>query len=152
MEKFPQIAVRIITIHQNRVLLVSNDRDGFFYFIGGKLQFGETIAECAQREIVEETSLDVKLTLVKILYLQELVKPSKDKHKVEVFILAEIDKFMELEGLNDPEHGGDDHLTWADIDNLPEKLFPSEIALVLRDDFGNRFQSSNIPHFVSIDS
>lgn len=149
MEKLPQIAVRIITIKEGKVLLVNNIRDNFYYFVGGKVNFGESLEDCAQREIREETGLNVNLTLKKILYIQELIKPAKDKHKFEIFILANIDLFLEIEGVLDPEHGGSDHLTWVSLDNLPQKLLPTEVALILQKDYTANFANSNIAHFVS---
>lgn len=119
-----EIAVRIITINKGKVLLISNDRDNFYYFIGGKIQFGETIESCAKREINEETGLEVELKTEKLLYIQELIIKQKEKHKIEFFILASINKSDELEGIMDPAHNGTDHLTWKDITQLPQKLIP----------------------------
>lgn len=58
----PVAAVLGIIVHQSQVLLVqrSNPPDaGFWGFPGGKVELGETLQQAAEREVKEETGLDV---------------------------------------------------------------------------------------------
>lgn len=142
-----RFAIRIVTIKEGKVLLISNDRDGFFYFIGGKMEEYETIEDCVKRELQEETSMDIEAKIIKPLYFQELIRPEHEKHKLEMFILVEIDKFEELEGIQDPEHNGDDHLTWIDIDKIPERAFPSVIFKQFKEDYKTNFKNHEFKFF-----
>lgn len=143
-----EIAVRIITIKDGKVLLVSNDRDNFYYFVGGKINHNETIEECAQRELKEETGLEVNLKVQKILYTQELILKQNEKHKIEFFVLAVIDKFSEIEGRSDHDHNGTDHLTWVDVDKIPENTHPKFVTERLKEDYNSNFERINIPHYI----
>ncbi len=59
----PQIGVGAVVIHKNRVLLVKRKNppaENLWAIPGGKLQFGETLRQAAEREILEETGVLIK--------------------------------------------------------------------------------------------
>lgn len=144
---YPKIATRIIIIKENKLLLVNNLRDNFYYLPGGKIEYKETILECIQRELNEETGMNVNVEFKKIVYLSEYINNEKNKHKVEIYVWVEIDKYKELEGVLDPSHDGTDHLTWVDIYNLPDNLYPKEIYKRLADDYKSGFKGINVPFY-----
>ena len=56
----PKIGVGVCIIKDNLVLLgkrLNSHGQGQWAFPGGHLEFGETLIECAQREVAEETGL-----------------------------------------------------------------------------------------------
>jgi ADP-ribose pyrophosphatase len=58
----PLLAVGAVVIHQGRVLLVRRLRppgQGQWAIPGGKVDLGETLAQAAEREILEETGLTI---------------------------------------------------------------------------------------------
>ena len=61
--KLPQIAVGAIIFHRDRILLVKRKyppAKGFWALPGGRLQWGETIRQAAEREILEETGISIR--------------------------------------------------------------------------------------------
>jgi ADP-ribose pyrophosphatase len=61
---FPRVGVGAITIHRGRILLVKRGIEpsrGLWAIPGGTLNLGETLQECAAREILEETGITIKV-------------------------------------------------------------------------------------------
>jgi len=60
----PRVGIGAITIHEGRVLLVKRGAEpsrGLWAIPGGTLELGETMQECAAREILEETGITIKV-------------------------------------------------------------------------------------------
>ncbi len=54
-------ATAAVIVHENKILIAQRMKDGFWEFPGGKIEIGETPAECVVREIKEELNLDVRI-------------------------------------------------------------------------------------------
>ncbi|OGM11889.1 hypothetical protein A2Z22_01505 [Candidatus Woesebacteria bacterium RBG_16_34_12] len=134
------IRVRLVIIHNRKVLVQYREKGDFYHYIGGHLEYGETIKAACERETKEECGEDINFDFKKILYIRDFIKPKEDEHSVELFILGSIDKTEGLEGLKDSEHpDGSVWLTWLDIDNLPNNLLPKTLSRKLVDNFNNGF-------------
>jgi 8-oxo-dGTP diphosphatase len=60
----PRVGVGAITIHEGKVLLVLRGIEpsrGLWAIPGGTLKLGETLQQCAAREILEETGITIKV-------------------------------------------------------------------------------------------
>lgn len=58
----PRVGVGAIVIHEGKILLVKRGVDpgkGLWAIPGGTLRLGETLRECAAREILEETGITI---------------------------------------------------------------------------------------------
>ena len=84
-------------------------------FPGGKLELGESFADCAKRETREETGIEIK----NIRFLRLLNFRFYGKHFVDVGLLVDWAsgdlKVMEPEKCED--------WAWYSLDNLPEPMF-----------------------------
>lgn len=63
VERVPIPAVGAVVIHQSRVLLVKRGHppnQGLWTIPGGKLCWGESLAKAAEREVREETGLEIR--------------------------------------------------------------------------------------------
>lgn len=133
------IRLRLIIVKQDKVLLTYYSQEDYYSYAGGKLEYGETIAQGAQRELMEECGEDTKFSFGKILYIRDYISPPQVIHSVELFILGNINKFKELEGKKDPESNNKNWLTWKDIYSLPSNLYPSGLTQKLIEDYRNNF-------------
>ena len=85
-----RIRAAVIVVEGESVLLVQHQHDevagGRSWWVppGGGIEGEESLLECAQRETLEETGLEV--TLDRLAYLREFVEPGF--HHCEVFFLA----------------------------------------------------------------
>lgn len=116
----PKVGIGVVVVRENKILLGerrSGHGAGTFEIPGGHLEFGETFAEAATREVAEETGLrDVEVKGV-VSVSNDI---AYDKHYVSIGILAQW-KSGEPYGA-EPEHSG--NWQWYDTGNLPEPIFP----------------------------
>lgn len=83
-----RILARVIIYSKNKILLVKNKGENFWYPPGGEWEYEkENIIEAAKREVEEEVGL--KVNIEKMLYLQEF-RPKKDLIFFETFWLAKL--------------------------------------------------------------
>ena len=126
-------------VRDGSLLLVRHqkaDWDPYWVLPGGRLEPGETIPECAEREISEETGLSASFEGV--LYVSEFLR--EGRHTVDVTVL------MTPEGNEEPELGSDPEvaqgseptlrgLRWVEADELREiELLPAWIKARLLED------------------
>ncbi len=134
----------LFTIQQERmkVLLVrraSEPYKGFWALPGGFVQEGESLAECARRELLEETGVDEA-------YLEQLYTfgdPDRDPRgrvvTVAYFALVRSDELI-LEAATDA-----DAAAWFPVDQLPDLAFDhAEILQVARERLAAKVEYSTI--------
>lgn len=136
--------VRLVIIKNNKLLLSYTSDGNFYFYIGGKMEFGETLKQACEREIKEECGDNVNFTFNKILYVRDYIKPAEDEHSIEFYILGDVDRFEEIEGKIDPEFENSHHQTWVDLDNLPDNILPKTLTDILLDDYKNGFPRQGI--------
>jgi ADP-ribose pyrophosphatase YjhB (NUDIX family) len=135
------VRLRIVIIKEGKLLVQYRQKHDYYHYVGGHLEYGETVLEGCLREIVEECD-GAKFEFKKILYIRDFIMPEDNEHSVELFILGDIDKFRELEHLFDPQHpDGDVWSTWLDINNLPDNLYPHPLSKKLLTDYEVGFPS-----------
>lgn len=134
------IRLRLVIIKNGKLLVQFRQQHNYYHYVGGHLEWGETILEGCIREIAEEC-IGAKFEFNKILYIRDFLFPEREnEHSVEFFILGDINKFEELEHHFDPQHPKNDvWCTWLDINNLPDNLFPHPLSLKLSEDYKNGF-------------
>lgn len=92
MHDRPLIGVAVIVIKDNTVLLgkrINSHGDGTWAFPGGHLEFNESIEECARREVLEETGIEI--TNLRCGPYTNDIFTREDKHYVTLFVLADHD-------------------------------------------------------------
>lgn len=137
-DKKIKVRVRLVIIKNGKILLTNASDAGFYYYAGGKMEFGETVLEACIRETKEETQAN--FTFKKILYIMDYIDLNVNEHSVELFILGDIDKFEGIEELKDMEYGGKRWQTWVDIDKLHTiNLKPKELTDILIADYKSGF-------------
>lgn len=87
----PTIRVSLVIINaKEEILLVKHKKKTREYWVlpGGHLEFGETIEECALRELKEETNLDGEF--LKTIALSESLAPDNSRHIINIFTLVKV--------------------------------------------------------------
>lgn len=89
VERFPVPAVGAVVVHDSKVLLVKRGRppnQGLWTIPGGKLRWGETLALAAEREVFEETSLEIRAA--DPVHVFEYIDTAAGFHYIIVDLLA----------------------------------------------------------------
>lgn len=119
----PVPAVIAVVIHEGQALLVrrANPPDaGLWGFPGGKIEFGETVAEAATRELLEETGIVGEAQ--GIITTLDILVPSPDGAIRQHFILIAV----RCRWISGDAIAGDDALEagWFTIADLDPKTLP----------------------------
>ena len=137
------VRLRLIIIKKHKLLASYTKKHNFYFYIGGHMEYGETVLEGCKREIIEECGGGTDFKLDKILYIRDFFDLDNGEQNVELFVLGKINKFEELEHQLDSQHeDGSMWLTWLDIENLPDNLFPKQLSKKLLEDYKKDFPNA----------
>lgn len=143
------IRVGAIVERGGAVLLVRHqkpDRAPYWVLPGGRLEPGETIPECAVRELAEETGLTARFS--EVLYVSEFMR--EDRHTVDVTVRATAAPEGEARLGSDPEveEGSEPtlkELRWVEIPDLQDiELLPAWIRDRIVEDAGRGWRTGKI--------
>lgn len=119
MEERPRVGIGVAIIKDGKILLgkrKSSHGDGEYGGPGGHLEHLESFAECARRETLEETG--VEIDNIRLLCLTNLTKYAP-KHYVDIGVIADW-KGGEPRILEPEKCNG---WAWYGLDALPAPLF-----------------------------
>lgn len=119
-ENRPKVGIGVWIEHEGKFLLFQRKSDlgkGTWTIPGGSLEFGETLEECAKREIMEECGISLKN--VKQLTATNDVFEDLGKHYVSIHMHGTCDK-PDFEVKEPEKH---ENFKWMIWDELPENLF-----------------------------
>ncbi|MCL1701672.1 NUDIX domain-containing protein [Lysinibacillus sp. Bpr_S20] len=121
--------VGAIILRDDKVLMVKNNRDPYYYSVGGRVKLQETLEEAVIRECFEETKVHVEVD--RLVFIHENFFPLQrgpfretQFHEISFFYLM---KSNEVEVICESytSDGIDERLEWLPISNLQDAfLFP----------------------------
>jgi ADP-ribose pyrophosphatase YjhB (NUDIX family) len=121
-------------------------RDPYWVLPGGRLEPGETIPECARREVAEETGISARFAGV--LYVGELLR--EGRHTVDVTARLALEGDAEARLGSDPEVAPDSEPTlrevrWVDVEELRDiQLLPATMKERLLRDAAGGWSASEV--------
>lgn len=122
MNNVPRIGVGVCLLKDNKVLLgkrINAHGQGTWAFPGGHLEFGETVTQCAAREVEEETGM--RIANIRRGPFTEDFFLAEGRHYITIIMIADWHAGEpELREPHKCEQWG-----WFEWDLLPEPLFPT---------------------------
>lgn len=135
-----------IVIKDGCVLMVHDEKRGYYYPIGGAVRIGESTEEAAVREVFEESGL--KVNIDRLLLVQENFFDIEDElhHEIAFCYLMKDIGDQELSGDRVLDYSAEG-LAWLQIERFHEyKAYPEIYGTLLKD------LPSEITHIVVNDS
>ena len=88
----PKVGVGVVIIKDGNILMGKRKNahgEGAWSYPGGHLEFGESWAECARREVAEETSIKIKN--LRFGTITNDIFEKENRHYVTICIIADYD-------------------------------------------------------------
>jgi 8-oxo-dGTP diphosphatase len=118
--KRPKVGVGVVVVKEGKVLLGKRKNahgDGSWSLPGGHLEYGETIEECALREVDEEVG--VKIKNLRLGPYTNDIFPNEQKHYITLYVIS--DYLSGQVEIKEPDKC--ERWEWFEWNNLPEPLF-----------------------------
>lgn len=137
-----KLGVRAVIIQDNKILMVKHleNNQEFYIFPGGGLEKNESIFGTAEREVKEETNVQVKAE--KLIYYRKFVGP--ESYGAEFYILCSlVNKTDEISLGIDPEKSEPVLVgtEWVEIKKMSDFVwYPEELRTILVADYENKFK------------
>ena len=140
-----RIRVGVIIERDNKILLVKHvhPKTGFVWWVppgGGVKDTDNSIQECAQREVFEESGLRVKIDYSPI-FIREFIDRENNTLNLELFFRGDViagDITIDNIYGNGPDEDFIKDVKWLSVDELQNKvIFPE----VLKDNFGKNVKN-----------
>ncbi len=135
-----------IIIKDGRLLLIKRISGGDTYYVlpGGHPEDNETPEEALEREISEETTLDIRVG--KLFYTQENPSPRYNNHKEHYYLCSTDSEYIELDKTSieyqETIQGKNIYVPmWIDLEVLPKlQIYPPSIKnLLIKQNFPSRY-------------
>ena len=143
------VRVAAVVEREGDLLLVRHqkpDREPYWVLPGGRLEPGETIPECAGRELAEETGLTAGF--FGILYVSEFLREGRHTIDVIARMVLEGDEEATLGSDPEVEPGTEPTLRevrWVSVEELREiELLPASIKETLLRDTGGGWTPADV--------
>ena len=116
-KRWPRVGVGVLIVKEGKVLIGKRKGShgaGQYALPGGKLEWRETWADCARREVLEETAISLYDVPVTYCYTTEAVIDD-DNHWITVFMVAEVASNVEASNEEPEKCEGWEWMRWDEV-------------------------------------
>jgi 8-oxo-dGTP pyrophosphatase MutT (NUDIX family) len=114
-----------IIIEDNCVLMAKNDRDAYYYSVGGGVHLHESAEDAVRREVIEEAGVAYQVDRLAFVHENFFMGIGNDKdlpcHEVTLYFLMKSHGTQELQD-NGYTQGVREHMCWLPIGKLNEYI------------------------------
>lgn len=120
---YPKVGVGVLIFNHKGEMLLGKRKNAHGNALwgnpGGHLEFGESLEDCAKREVLEETGLSVSSPTF-VAVTNDVFK-AEGKHYISIFMKVIITENQTVQNL---EPHKTEEWKWFSLDQLPSPLFP----------------------------
>lgn len=118
-----------IIIEDNCVLLVGNDRDNYFYSVGGGVHMNETAEDAVRREVLEETGVAYEIDHLAFIHENffegDGILAGYHCHEIALYYVMKPKGTQQLDS-NSYTNGIKEEMHWIPLDELGKyRAYPS---------------------------
>ena len=142
--------VGAIIICNDQLLMVKNNNFPYYYSVGGRIQFGETLESAVLREVYEETNIHFEIDRLAFIHQNFFVADFMEAvpyHEIAFFYLMKQNEA--IKNMKCDSHGADggkEFLNWLPLSDLSNyQLFPPFFKTELQD------LKQEVAHFITKD-
>lgn len=138
-----------IIVEDGYVLFAGNERDDYYYSIGGAVHMGETAEDAVKREVFEETGVHYEIDYLAVIHENFFNDNSgalkdMDCHEIAFYFVMKSRGTRELNSNSYTQGGGRESMHWLPISELDKyKAFPSFMKEYLQS------EHTGVEHIVS---
>ena len=119
-----------IIIQNGQVLMVHNDREPYFYSVGGAVAQNESTEEAVLREVFEETgfryAIDRLAFILENFFILSVGGEPKKCHEIAFYYMMKPRESMETHSSSLGMNGGKEEMVWLSLDQLADQyLYPT---------------------------
>lgn len=118
-----------IIIENGHVLFAGNERESYYYSIGGGVHIGESAEEAVKREVLEETGVEYEVERLAFIHENffdgDGTLEGRECHEIALYFLMKPRGTQELNS-NSYTQGVKENMYWLPIDKLNEyRAYPT---------------------------
>lgn len=110
--------VGAIILRDGKILMATNNRDPYYYSVGGRVRFGETTEAALQRELTEEIGVDCIIGKLALVHENLFEERGVKYHELALFYRVDLPADANLRIEQVTESGLIEKFAWLPIDDL----------------------------------
>ncbi len=119
-----------IIIEDGCVLMAKNDRDEYYYSVGGGVHLHESAEEAVRREVFEETGISYEIDRLAFVHENFFIglmdNPNLRCHEIALYFVMKPKGIKEFECYSFAQGGVKEYVRWIPINNLSNYvLYPT---------------------------
>ncbi|MCC8168660.1 MAG: NUDIX domain-containing protein [Clostridiales bacterium] len=143
--------IGVVIANGRKILMARNPREKreFYYSVGGRVRYGETLEDAVKRELKEETGIDCEVERMVAVHENFFVDDDGvPYHEVSVFFMVrQMQQLLAIKDGQRTDQGSDgEYLEWINLDDCEGKTIYPEFFRIM--DFS---REAGVRHFITRD-